>query len=68
MFLNLPDVIATGKTKRIIEKNNFEVVQFQVDGLKQEMLPILKTAAESEILVYAVWSRSGRFLVIYDLK
>ena len=54
MFLNLPDVIATGKTKRIIEKNNFEVVQFQVDGLKQEMLPIPKTAAESEILVYAV--------------
>ena len=71
---DLPGVIATGKTKRIVEKNIFEAVQFHLDGLKQEKLPIPKTVAESEILVFAAWSRSGRFLAIiswnkdYQLK
>ena len=50
---DLPGVIATGKTKRIVEKNIFESVKFHLEGLKEEGLPIPKMQAESEILVFA---------------
>jgi predicted RNase H-like HicB family nuclease len=50
---DLPGVIATGKTKTIVEKNIFEAIQFHLDGLKEEKLPIPKSQAESEVLVFA---------------
>ena len=51
---DLPGVIATGKTKTIIEKNIFGAVQFHLEGLKEERIRIPKAQAESEMLVFAV--------------
>ena len=49
---DLPGVIASGKTRRIIEKNTFEAIQFHITGLKEEKLPIPKAYAESGILEF----------------
>ena len=51
---DLPGVIATGKTKVIVEKNIFDAIQFHIEGLKEERLRIPKAQAESEVLVFAV--------------
>jgi len=51
---DLPGVIATGKTKAIVEKNIFTAIQFHLEGLKVEKLRIPKAQAESEILVFTV--------------
>jgi len=51
---DLPGVVATGKTKSITERNIFEAIQFHLEGLKEEGLPIPKSAAESEVLVFAI--------------
>ncbi len=51
---DLPGVIATGKTKAIVEKNIFDAIQFHIEGLKEERLRIPKAQAESEVLVFAV--------------
>ncbi len=49
---DLPGVIATGKTKAIVEKNIFSAIQFHIEGLKEENMRIPKAHAESEILVF----------------
>lgn len=51
---DLPGVIATGKTKVIAEKNIAGAIQFHLESLKEEGLPIPKSEAISEILVFAV--------------
>lgn len=51
---DLPGVIATGKTKSIIEKNIFDAINFHLQGLKEEKLRIPKTSAESEVFVFAL--------------
>ena len=51
---DLPGVIATGKTKNIIEKNIFDAINFHLQGLKEEKLRIPKASAESEVFVFAV--------------
>ena len=51
---DLPGVIATGKTKSIIEKNIFDAINFHLQGLKEEKLRIPKASAESEVFVFAV--------------
>lgn len=51
---DLPGVIATGKTKAIVEKNIFGAIKFHLEGLRQEKLKIPKAQAESEVLVFAV--------------
>ena len=49
---DLPGEIATGKTKRSIEKNIVEAIQFHLEGLKKEGLPLPESTAESEVLVF----------------
>jgi len=49
---DLPGVIATGKTKSMVEKNIFSAIQFHIEGLKEENLKIPKAQAEGEILVF----------------
>ena len=49
---DLPGVIATGKTKPIVEKNIFGAIQFHIEGLKEENMRIPKAHAESEILEF----------------
>lgn len=51
---DLPGVIATGKTKDIIEKNIFDAINFHLQGLKEEKLRIPKASAKSEVFVFAV--------------
>ncbi|MGH2553788.1 MAG: type II toxin-antitoxin system HicB family antitoxin [Chitinophagaceae bacterium] len=51
---DLPGVIATGKTKAIVEKNIFEAIQFHLKGLKDEKMSIPKAQAESEMFVFSV--------------
>ena len=50
---DMPGVIATGKTKGIVEKNIFNAIQFHIDGLKEEKLKLPKAQAESEFFVLA---------------
>ena len=51
---DLPGVIATGKTKAIVEKNIFGAIQFHLEGLIEEKMSIPKSQAESEMFVFAV--------------
>ncbi len=51
---DLPGVIATGKTKAIVEKNIFGAIQFHLEGLIEEKLNIPKSQAESEMFVFAI--------------
>lgn len=51
---DLPGVIATGKTKSIVEKKIFDTIQFHLEGLKEENFRIPKAHAESEMFVFAV--------------
>jgi predicted RNase H-like HicB family nuclease len=51
---DLPGVAATGKTKPIVERNIYEAIQFHLEGLKEENLPIPKSKAMSETFVFAV--------------
>ena len=50
---DIPGVIATGKTKAIVEKNNFGAIQFHIEGLKEEKLRLPKSQADSDVLVFA---------------
>ncbi|MFC0776276.1 MULTISPECIES: type II toxin-antitoxin system HicB family antitoxin [Terrimonas] len=51
---DLPGVIATGKTKALVEKNIFDAIQFHLEGLKEENIRIPKATAESEMMVFTV--------------
>ena len=51
---DLPGVIATGKTKSIVEKNIFDAMQFHIEGLKEDHLTIPKASAESEMFVFVL--------------
>ncbi|MCX6352599.1 MAG: type II toxin-antitoxin system HicB family antitoxin [Bacteroidetes bacterium] len=51
---DLPGVIATGKTKTSIEKNIYEAIQFHIEGLKLEKLPIPRYTSLGETLVFSV--------------
>lgn len=51
---DLPGVIATGKTKLVVEKHIFEAFQFHLEGLKEEHFRIPKAHAESGMFVFAV--------------
>jgi predicted RNase H-like HicB family nuclease len=50
---DLAGVIATGKTKPVVEKNIFDAIQFHLEGMKEEKIPIPKSLAESEMLVFS---------------
>jgi predicted RNase H-like HicB family nuclease len=51
---DIPGVIATGKTKTIVEKNIFGAIQFHLEGMKEGKLRIPKSQADSEVLVFAM--------------
>lgn len=51
---DIPGVIATGKTKPIVEKNIFGAIQFHIECLKKEKLRLPKSQAGSEVLVFAI--------------
>ncbi|MEO7446471.1 MAG: type II toxin-antitoxin system HicB family antitoxin [Ferruginibacter sp.] len=49
---DIPGVIATGKSRAIVEKNIFSAIQFHLEGLKEGKNPIPKSWAEGEMLVF----------------
>lgn len=50
---DLPGCVATGKTRKHVEKNIYEAMKFHLEGLKLEGLPTPKPYTESEMLVFA---------------
>jgi predicted RNase H-like HicB family nuclease len=49
---DLPGCVASGSTKEEVEQNMYEAIQFHLEGLEEEKLPIPKPGAESEMLVF----------------
>jgi predicted RNase H-like HicB family nuclease len=49
---DLPGCIATGSTKKQVEQNIFEAVQFHLEGLQEEGLPIPESRSEAETLLF----------------
>jgi predicted RNase H-like HicB family nuclease len=49
---DLPGCVATGKTKSEVEKSIFEAIQFHLEGLQLEGLPIPAPISEAETLVF----------------
>lgn len=50
---DLPGCIATAGTKKSVEKLIYESILFHLEGLKEEKLPVPKSVAESEMMVFA---------------
>jgi predicted RNase H-like HicB family nuclease len=47
---DLPGCIATGKTKKEVEKNIREAIDFHLEGLKDDGLPVPEPAAFTEYI------------------
>ena len=50
---DLPGCIATGSTRKMVERNIYEAVKFHIEGMKEEGLEVPKPTTESEMLVFA---------------
>ena len=50
---DLPGCIATGNTRKVVERNLYETVKFHIEGLKEDGLEVPKPITESEMLVFA---------------
>jgi predicted RNase H-like HicB family nuclease len=50
---DLDGCIATGRTKKEVEKNMYEAILFHLEGLKEEGIAIPKARAESEVMYFA---------------
>jgi predicted RNase H-like HicB family nuclease len=50
---DLAGCVATGSTKKEVEKNMYEAIQFHLEGLEAEGLSIPDTNTESEVMVFA---------------
>jgi len=51
-----PDIsgcIATGRTKKEVEQNMYEAIQFHLEGLEMENIALPTNNTESEVLVFA---------------
>ena len=50
---DLAGCVATGRTKKEVEKNMYNAIQFHIDGLKSEGINIPPAQTESEVMVFA---------------
>ena len=50
---DLDGCVATGRTKKEVEKNMYEAIQFHLEGLKEEGINIPHSRTESEVMVFA---------------
>jgi len=50
---DLPGCVATGATKKQVERNIYEAVKFHMEGLREEGIPLPKRHTESEMLAFA---------------
>jgi predicted RNase H-like HicB family nuclease len=47
---DLPGVVTTGRTKADVRSLIQEAIEFHLDGLKEDRLPIPKPSAEAEVI------------------
>jgi predicted RNase H-like HicB family nuclease len=47
---DLPGVVTTGRTKEEVRRLIQEAIEFHLDGLKEDRLPIPKPSAEAEMV------------------
>ena len=50
---DLPGCVATGETRQEVEKNMYEAIKMQVQGLIEDNLPVPKSQSFSECMVVA---------------
>lgn len=50
---DLDGCVATGRTKKEVEKNMYEAIQFHLEGLKEDGIAIPPARTESEVMVFA---------------
>ena len=50
---DLPGVMATGKTRKIVKKNMYEGILFHLEAMKEEKLKVPVGYTESEMMVFA---------------
>ncbi len=50
---DLDGCVATGSTKKQVEENMYEAIQFHIEGLKAEGMDIPAARTESEVMVFA---------------
>ena len=50
---DLPGCVATGATKEETEQLLYEAIQFHIEGLQLDGLPLPATRSEAEVLVFA---------------
>ena len=50
---DLPGCVATGATKEETEQLLYEAIQFHIEGLQLDGLPVPATRSEAEVLVFA---------------
>jgi len=50
---DLPGCVAGGITRDEVEQNMYEAIQFHLEGMEEEKLPIPTAHAESEMLVFS---------------
>ena len=50
---DLAGCVATGRTKKEVEKNMYEAILFHLEGLKSEGINIPDARTESEVMVFA---------------
>jgi len=47
---DLPGCIATGKTRREVERNIREAIEFHIEGLREDRIPIPKPSSWAEVV------------------
>ena len=50
---DLDGCVATGRTKKEVEQNMYEAIQFHLEGLRKEGINIPQSRSESEVMVFA---------------
>lgn len=51
---DLPGCVATGKTRKEIERRIYDAIHFHLEGLAEENMKIPPGRAESEVMVFDV--------------
>jgi predicted RNase H-like HicB family nuclease len=50
---DLPGCISTGNSKMEVEQNIYEAIQFHLEGMEENGIPIPESKSEAEYLVFA---------------
>ena len=50
---DLPGCIATAKSRKLVEKQMFDAIQFHLEGLRESKFKIPETKTDAEVFVFA---------------